>query len=92
MALNIKNAEVELLATEVARMAKESKTEAIRKALEERKLRLCVRSTPEAKAQQIKKFLETEVWPHVPKNILGKRITKREREEILGYGPNGYSE
>ena len=37
MALNIKNAEVEQLAAEVASMAKESKTEAIRQALHERK-------------------------------------------------------
>ena len=35
MALNLKNAEVERLAAEVARLAGESKTEAIRRALEE---------------------------------------------------------
>jgi antitoxin VapB len=92
MALNIKNTEVESLAAEVARMAKESKTEAIRKALEERKLRLSVRSTPEAKAEQLVKFFETAIWPRIPKNVRGKRITKREREELLGYGPRGYSE
>ena len=40
MALNIKNDEVERLAKEVSELAHESKTEAIRKALEERKLRL----------------------------------------------------
>ena len=92
MALNIKNAEVESLATDVARMAKESKTEAIRKALQERKLRLSVRSTPGARAEQLIKFFETVIWPQTPKNILGKRITKREREELLGYGQHGYSE
>ena len=37
MALNIKNADVERLATEVARLTGESKTEAIRRALEERR-------------------------------------------------------
>ena len=40
MALNIKNPEVERLATEVANLARETKTEAIRRALEERKARL----------------------------------------------------
>ena len=35
MALNIKNAEVERLAAEVARLTGESKTEAIRRALDE---------------------------------------------------------
>ena len=92
MALNIKNAEVESLAAEVASMARETKTEAIRRALEERKARLSVRRNPEAKADQLIRFFETEVWPHIPKNLRGKRISKREREEILGYGPNGYSE
>jgi antitoxin VapB len=40
MGLNIKNPEVERLAAEVARLAKESKTEAIRQALADRKQRL----------------------------------------------------
>jgi antitoxin VapB len=40
MALNIKNPEVVQLATEVARMAGETKTEAIRQSLIERKVRL----------------------------------------------------
>ena len=40
MALNLKNQEVDKLATEVAALANESKTEAVRKALLERKARL----------------------------------------------------
>jgi antitoxin VapB len=40
MALNIKNPEVVQLAAEVARMADETKTEAVRQALAERKVRL----------------------------------------------------
>jgi hypothetical protein len=32
----------------------------------------------------IKEYLEREVWPNIPNNILGKKITTREREEILG--------
>ena len=40
MALNLKNDEVERLAAEVAGMTGESKTEAIRRALDERKRRL----------------------------------------------------
>ncbi|HYD05907.1 MAG TPA: type II toxin-antitoxin system VapB family antitoxin, partial [Reyranella sp.] len=40
MALNIKNLAVERLAADVARLTGESKTEAIRRALEERKRRL----------------------------------------------------
>jgi len=41
--LNIKNAEVERLATEVASLAHETKTEAIRIALLERRVRLKAR-------------------------------------------------
>jgi antitoxin VapB len=92
MALNIKNLEVEALATEVARMANESKTEAIRRALEERKLRLSVRRTSQDRAKQLERFFETEIWPHVPASVRGKPVTKQEREEILGIGPKGYSE
>jgi hypothetical protein len=35
------------------------------------------------------RFLETEVWPQVPRKTLGRRTTKRERERIAGYGPQG---
>ena len=41
--LNIKNREVERLADEVARIAGETKTESIRRALEERRARLRLR-------------------------------------------------
>lgn len=94
MALNIKNPEVERLATEVAQMARETKTEAIRKALEERKVRLAVRakSTPEERVREITEYFKREVWPLIPPEVRGKPITKEEQEEILGIGPNGYPE
>src|SRR5215208_644444 len=47
VALNIKNAEVERLAEEVARLTGESKTEAVRRALSERKQRLAHRVDPD---------------------------------------------
>ena len=94
MALNIKNAEVERLATEVAEMARETKTEAIRRALEERKARLGVRSksTTEERVREVTEYFKREVWPLIPPDVRGKRITKEEEEEILGIGPNGYPE
>jgi antitoxin VapB len=93
MALNIKNQQVEHLATEIARMTGETKTEAIRRALEDRRDRLALR-TGRAKDRitQVKHYLEREVWPHIPAEFRGKKITKREREEILGIGPDGYPE
>ena len=88
MALNIKNADVERLAEELARLTGESKTEAIRKALDERRRRLKGPSTPERR-QRVLRFLQKRVWPTIPKKHLGRRLTRAEEDEILGYGPEG---
>jgi antitoxin VapB len=88
MALNIKNGEVERLATEVARLTGESKTEAIRRALEERRGRLKSASSDTRRARVLR-FLEKKVWPTVPKAQVGRRLTRAEEDEILGYGPAG---
>jgi antitoxin VapB len=94
MALNIKNPEVERLATEVAQLARETKTEAIRRALEERKARLALgsKSTLEDRVRQTTEYFKRELWPLIPPEVRGKPITKEEEEEILGIGPNGYPE
>lgn len=92
MPLNIKNTRVEQLATEVAHMARETKTEAIRRALEDRKARLAFKSSPRERARQARDYLQREVWPHIPAATRGKKMTKKEREAILGIGPRGYPE
>ena len=79
MALNIKNADVERLASEVARLTGESKTEAIRKALDERRRRLKGPSVAERRRRVIR-LLETRIWPSIPKKDLGRRITRAEKE------------
>ena len=89
MALNIKNPEVEKLAAEVARMTGESKTQVIRKALIELKSRLGPHVIREDKRTKLMRFLEQEVWTKIPPRTLGKRLTKKQREAILGYGPRG---
>jgi antitoxin VapB len=88
MPLNIKNTEVERLAAEVARLTGESKTEAIRRALEERRRRLTSRSTAGRRARVIG-FLEKKVWSAIPKTELGRRLSPAEEDAILGYGPDG---
>jgi antitoxin VapB len=88
MALNLKNADVERLAAEVARLTGESKTEAIRRALEERRRRLRKRSTTERRARVLN-LLKTRIWPTIPKAQRGRRLTHEEQDEILGYGPEG---
>ena len=89
MALNIKNAAVEQLADEIARLTGESKTEAIRQALLERRERLRYRFTAADRSQRIQSFLEREVWPRVPRQLRGKKLSKKEREDILGYRSEG---
>jgi antitoxin VapB len=87
MGLNIKNQEVERLASEVAEAMGSSKTEAIRRALEEKRDRLAEQGQV-TKAERVRRALE-EIWAQIPPEVLGKTITKAEREEILGYGPDG---
>jgi antitoxin VapB len=69
-------------------MAGESKTRAVRVALEERKRRLKLQGAKPKRSML--QFLEEEVWPYIPAEALGKSISKEEREEILGYGPEGF--
>jgi len=89
MGLNIKNAEVERLAAEVAVLAGESKTEAIRRALAERRARLALRVAGRDRRAEIERRLARDVWPEVPKRLLGKRLGRREEDAILGYGRSG---
>jgi antitoxin VapB len=87
MALNIKEPETERLATEVAALAGETKTSAVRVALRERLDRL-LRASAEDPVDRLHRFLVDEAWPQVPVELRGG-LTKREREVILGYGPEG---
>jgi antitoxin VapB len=88
MALTLKNPQVEALVKEVAELSGESKTEAVRKALLDRRDRLrLVRGG--APRRDLERFLETHVWPAIPSRVLGREVTKEEAEEYLGFGPGG---
>jgi antitoxin VapB len=89
MGVTIKNVEVERLADEVARMTGESKTQAIRVALQERRDRLAMRVTPAARAAQRRRFLESEIWADIPPQLLDRPRDKALEDEILGYGADG---
>ena len=89
MALNIKNQDVEKLLEEVVQMTGETKTEAVRKALAERHRRLKLRSLTPRSDIRLLTFLEDEVWPRIPADQLGKRLSKEEKEAILGLGEFG---
>ena len=88
MALNIKNRDVERLADELARVTGESKTEVIRKALEERRRRLKGPSVAERR-RRVVAFLKRDVWSSIPKKFRGRRPSRTEEDDILGYGPEG---
>jgi antitoxin VapB len=80
MGLNIKNAEVERLAAEVAALTGETKTEAIRRALLDRKQQL---SAPERKRSDgLQEWLEREVWPLTKPEFRGKPVTKEELDAL----------
>ncbi|HWH14822.1 MAG TPA: type II toxin-antitoxin system VapB family antitoxin [Miltoncostaeaceae bacterium] len=87
MALNIKDPVTERLAAEVAALAGESKTEAVRVALRQRRERLLLeRGEPEG-GRGVRRLLEDEIWPHVPGGL--PPVSREEREAILGLGPDG---
>ncbi len=88
MALNLKNPEVERLAAEVARLTGESKTEAIRRALDERRRRLKGHARADRR-ERVLQFLATTVWPSIPKAQRGRRLTRDEEDAILGFGREG---
>jgi antitoxin VapB len=92
MALNIKNEETEKLAAEVASLAGETKTGAVKRALLERRDRLRLETGAEEKPYRgMRQWLETEIWPQIPAEDRNRPpLTKAEREEILGIGPEGY--
>ena len=87
MALNIKDPDAVRLATNLAALTGETKTRAVRVALEERTQRL----TRRTRRMPLLQYLEEEIWPRIPADQLDRPpMTKAEREEILGIGPEGY--
>ena len=66
MALNIKDREAERLAAEVPAMTGESKTRAVKVALQERRERLASRVVRRDRGQALRRFLEQAVWPEIP--------------------------
>jgi len=88
VSLNIKNAEVNRLAHEVASLAGESLTQAVRRALEERKARLLL-GAEDSRLRRLRNLLENEIWPQIPPELRGTSLSREERESLLGYGPDG---
>ncbi|MFL6202446.1 MAG: type II toxin-antitoxin system VapB family antitoxin [Thermoanaerobaculia bacterium] len=89
MALSIKSLEVEKLVEALAEMTGESKTEAVRRALVERRDRLSLQHPRRERGSDFLRYLAEEVWPKAPPGQLDRRLSREEEEEILGYGSGG---
>jgi hypothetical protein len=40
--------------------------------------------------EEIDRYLASEIWPHIPSDLVGKQISKAEEEALLGYEPGEY--
>lgn len=82
MALNIKDPEVDRLASELASRWGTTKTDAIRRALNAQMSALQTQRTDQEDA--LMEVMRTEIWP-----LLRDRrpVSKADREDILGYAP-----
>jgi antitoxin VapB len=89
MPLNIKDHETEQLAADVAKLAGESKTAAIRQALRERRQRLLLARGGRGRGDRMVDVLEAQLWSKLPAGVRSTPVTRPEREAILGYGPEG---
>lgn len=85
----MKSPEVEELLEALARLTGESKTEAVRRALAECREWLSLQQGRRERGSDFLRFLEEEVWPKAPPGQLGRRLSREEEDEILGYGPEG---
>ena len=89
MALNIKNLEVERLAAEIAEITGESKTEAIRKALLERRFRLTLAKGKGQPEEELLEQLQARIWSRIPESLQGQGIAYLPSDHMLGFGPDG---
>jgi hypothetical protein len=63
--------------------------ETIRRALLERQARLKMRPGSPARNAKLQSLLGRRIWPGIPKNVLGRRLSKEAEAKILGFGPSG---
>ena len=87
MAITIKNPSVTRLADELASLTGDSKTEAIRKALEEKIVRLSCSSARRARRAELARILGREVCTLARADGKKRILTPAEVQELLAYGP-----
>lgn len=89
MALNIKDDATQRLAAELAEVTGETKTAAVKAALEERRARLARDVGARDRHDRLRRVLTEEIWPQLPAGVRGRPVSREERERFLGYGPEG---
>ena len=47
-------------------------------------------SRRDPRRERVLRFLEEKVWPQLPKTQIGRRLTRAEEDDLLGYGPGGF--
>lgn len=55
-----------------------------------RRLKMTLGSQEDRK-RNLREYLETEIWPHIPDDLLDREPrSKEEIEDLLGFGPEGH--
>ncbi len=89
MTLRITDPEVKRLAQDVARLAGESETEAVRRSLIERRDKLLLAQDGRSRSERMLDVLEQRIWPMLREGVRGTTVTPDDEDELLGYGPSG---
>jgi len=50
---------------------------------------VAIASTAQARQAALMRLLEEEIWPQIPRELVGRGPTKKEREQLLGIGEDG---
>jgi len=87
VAIHIKDTVVTKLAAELASLTGESKTEAIRNALEEKMARLAIEAARRARRADMARILGREVCTLARAGRKKRVLSTAEIQELLAYGP-----
>lgn len=88
--MTVQEAEVADKALEIAMNARRERSTRVGR--EEIKPRLTSPEVAKERHTILNNFLETEIWPNIPPEMLGKSVPQAEQDSILGYGTHGYCE
>lgn len=79
MARNIDDPRSERRVAEPCRLGGESRPEAIRE----------LHPSATVRRASVMRWLREDVWPRIPPDQIGRRLSPAAEAEILGYGPDG---